>query len=290
MITAFRGEKPMKVFRKIEEIREEIRTLKKEGKTIGFVPTMGYLHEGHLSLVRKSKEENDITVVSIFVNPIQFGPGEDFERYPRDEKSDFEKLEAAGVDYAFVPQVEEMYPEKQLTFIEVREISEPMCGRFRPGHFTGVSTVVAKLFNIVLPDRAYFGTKDYQQLKVIQKMVKDLNFPVEIVPCETVREADGLAMSSRNAYLSDDERKRASKIYEALERAKYLYLSGERDADILVNEVRKHLERIEGFRVQYVELRDAETLQDLKVVDRPAVLAAAVFVGSARLIDNIILE
>lgn len=280
----------MKIFRKIEEIRKEIKSLKKEGKTIGFVPTMGYLHDGHLSLVKRSKEENDITVVSIFVNPIQFGPGEDFDRYPRDEEGDFKKLIEAGVDYAFVPSVEEMYPEKQLTYVEVKEISEPMCGRFRPGHFTGVATVVAKLFNIVLPDRAYFGKKDYQQLKVIQKMVKDLNFPVEIVACETVREADGLAMSSRNAYLSDEERKKASKIYEALNRAKELYQSGVRDVDFLIDETKKQLDRIEGFKVQYVELRDAETLEELKVVDRPAVLAVAVFVGKARLIDNIILD
>lgn len=278
------------VFRTIADLREEIKKARKKGLTIGFVPTMGYLHEGHLQLVRRCRLENDYTVVSIFVNPIQFGPGEDFERYPRDEASDLKKLEEAGVDAAFIPSVEEMYPEKLLTYVDVEKLSEPMCGRFRPGHFRGVATVVAKLFNIVQPDRAYFGKKDYQQLKVIQKMVRDLNFPVEIVPVDTVREEDGLAMSSRNVYLSPEQRQAAAKIYRALLKGKEAFMGGERRARVLEELVRRELERESLFKVQYVEVRDAETLEETDEIKKPAVIAAAVYVGPARLIDNIELE
>lgn len=279
----------MKVLRKIDEVRKEISEARRRGLSIGFVPTMGYLHEGHLSLVRRAKKENDIVIVSIFVNPIQFGPSEDYARYPRDEKADLEKLEAEAVDFVFIPSVEEMYPEEQLSFVEVEKISEPMCGAFRPGHFRGVATVVAKLFNIVTPDSAYFGKKDYQQLKVIEKMVRDLNFPVQIVPCETVREEDGLAMSSRNTYLSEHERKKAIEIYRALKLGEELFLSGERNVEKIKAEVRKHLSSVQGIEVQYVELRDAETLEETEEISKPAVLAVAVFLGKARLIDNIIL-
>lgn len=278
------------VFRTIADLREEIKKARKKGLTIGFVPTMGYLHEGHLQLVRRCRLENDYTVVSIFVNPIQFGPGEDFERYPRDEASDLKKLEEAGVDAAFIPSVEEMYPEKLLTYVDVEKLSEPMCGRFRPGHFRGVATVVAKLFNIVQPDRAYFGKKDYQQLKVIQKMVRDLNFSVEIVPVDTVREEDGLAMSSRNVYLSPEQRQAAAKIYRALLKGKEAFMGGERRARVLEELVRRELERESLFKVQYVEVRDAETLEETDEIKKPAVIAAAVYVGPARLIDNIELE
>jgi len=276
-----------KVFRAVADLREQIKKVKKKGLSIGFVPTMGYLHDGHLELIRRCRLENDYSVVSIFVNPIQFGSGEDFERYPRDEASDLKKLEEAGVDAAFIPPVEEMYPEPLLTYVEVERLSEPMCGRFRPGHFRGVATVVAKLFNIVQPDRAYFGKKDYQQLKVIEKMVRDLNFPVEIVPVDTVREEDGLAMSSRNVYLSSDERKVAAKIYRALLKGKEAFLNGERRARVLEELVKGELDNESLFKVQYVEVRDAETLDEIDEINRPAVLAVAVYVGSARLIDNI---
>jgi pantoate--beta-alanine ligase len=279
-----------RVFRAIADLREQIKEVKKKGLSIGFVPTMGYLHYGHLELIRRCRLENDYSVVSIFVNPIQFGPGEDFERYPRDEASDLKKLEEAEVDAAFIPPVEEMYPEPLLTYVEVEKLSEPLCGRFRPGHFRGVATVVAKLFNIVQPDRAYFGKKDYQQLKVIEKMVRDLNFPVEIVPVDTVREEDGLAMSSRNVYLSSDERKAAAKIYRALLKGKEAFLKGERKARVLENLVKGELESETLFRVQYVEVRDAETLEEIDEIERPAVIAVAVFVGSARLIDHIELK
>lgn len=277
----------MKIARTIGEVRNFLNEERRLAKTIGFVPTMGYLHEGHLSLVRKSKEENDVTVVSIFVNPLQFGPAEDFERYPRDEESDLKKLELEGVDLVFVPSVQEMYPEPVLTTVVVERLSEPMCGRFRPGHFQGVATVVAKLFNIVQPDRAYFGKKDYQQLRVIQRMVKDLNFPVQVVEVETVREDDGLAMSSRNAYLTPEERKVAPLIYRALLSGKELYEKGERSAEKIVAEVKRNLKSVPEFKVQYVELRDAETLDEINTVEKKAVLAVAVFLGSARLIDNI---
>lgn len=277
----------MKVIRTISELRENLKKERFQGKQIGFVPTMGYLHEGHLTLVRRSIEENDITVVSIFVNPLQFGPNEDYARYPRDEESDLKKLKTEGVDYVFIPAVKEMYPETQLTYVEVEKLSEPMCGQFRPGHFKGVATVVAKLFNIVQPDRAYFGKKDYQQLKVIEKMVRDLNFPIEVVAVETVRESDGLAMSSRNAYLLPEERKKASEIYRALLKGKELFLSGVKDAGEISNTILEHLSKVEGLKVQYVEVRDSETLEELTTIERPAVIGVAVFIGKARLIDNI---
>lgn len=210
----------MVVVQKIQEMKEIAKKLKKEGKSIGFVPTMGYLHEGHLSLVRLSKQQNDITIMSIFVNPIQFGPNEDYDRYPRDFERDKSLAEKEGVDYIFYPSVEEMYPEDFKTVVSVKKITEIMCGKSRPGHFDGVATVVLKLFNIVNPDRAYFGQKDAQQLAVIKQMVKDLNLDVEIVPCPIVREQDGLAMSSRNVYLSEEERKSATVLYRALNLAK----------------------------------------------------------------------
>ncbi len=218
----------MEVIRKVKEMQATSNRLRSEGKRIGFVPTMGYLHDGHISLVRKAKELCDSVVVSIFVNPTQFGPGEDYERHPRDEERDRALLDAAGVDFLFIPEVIDMYPSGYQTFVEVTEVSKGLCGDFRPGHFKGVATVVAKLFNIVKPHMAVFGEKDYQQLLVIKRMVEDLDFDIEIIPGILVREEDGIAMSSRNTYLSPEERRRALILYRSLIKGKELFESGEK--------------------------------------------------------------
>jgi pantoate--beta-alanine ligase len=263
-------------------------SLKKQGKKIGFVPTMGYLHEGHLSLIRCSKRENDITVVSIFVNPIQFGANEDFGRYPRDFERDKSLCERENVDYIFYPSYEDMYPDGFQTYVEVAELSKGLCGDFRPGHFKGVATVVAKLFNIVCPDNAYFGKKDFQQLKVIQKMVKDLNFPVNVVGCPVVREPDGLALSSRNKYLSDEERESALYISKALFEAKRMFEDGITDPNLLKEKVRQIISQAKHLKeIQYVEIVDSNTLKPVDKVKKSDVLAVAVYIGNTRLIDNI---
>jgi len=280
----------MRVVEKIPEMQELADKLRAEGRTIGFVPTMGYLHEGHLALVRRAREENDVVVVSIFVNPTQFGPGEDFDRYPRDLERDLRLCERERVDIVFHPSAEEMYPQPYRTYVIVEEITEPLEGRSRPGFFRGVATVVAKLFNIVKPHRAYFGEKDYQQLLVVRQMVRDLNFPIEIVPVPTVREPNGLAMSSRNTYLNPEERKAATALYRGLMAAKALFEKGERDARKLVEECRKVLDSEPLVRVDYVEVCDAEELTPIERVERPAFLAVAAFVGPARLIDGIVLS
>ena len=274
--------------RSIDEMKQIVKKLKQEGKSIGFVPTMGYLHEGHISLMRCSKKDNDITVVSIFVNPIQFGVNEDLDRYPRDLERDLQICKKEGVDYVFHPSVEEMYPEGFSTYVVVEGLTEGLCGAYRPGHFKGVTTVVNKLFNIVQPDRAYFGEKDYQQLKVIQRMVKDLNMNVQVIGCPIVREPDGLAMSSRNKYLSPEERKAALSLSKALFKAKELFESGETD----INKIRKEMEKIilshpEVKEIQYIEFVDAETLKPKEKLEKGTVIALAVFVGNTRLIDNI---
>ncbi|ACD67125.1 MAG TPA: pantoate--beta-alanine ligase [Sulfurihydrogenibium sp.] len=263
-------------------------SLKKQGKKIGFVPTMGYLHEGHLSLIRCSKKENDITVVSIFVNPIQFGANEDFGRYPRDFERDKSLCEKENVDYIFYPSYEEMYPDGFQTYVEVAELSKGLCGDFRPGHFKGVATVVAKLFNIVCPDNVYFGKKDFQQLKVIQRMVKDLNFPVNVVGCPVVREPDGLAMSSRNKYLSDEERESALNISKALFEAKRMFEDGITDPNLIKERVRQIISQAKHLKeIQYVEIVDSNTLKPVDKVKKSDVLAVAVYIGNTRLIDNI---
>ena len=276
------------LIRKIKDMKEIVKRLKKEGKTVGFVPTMGYLHEGHISLIRCSKKDNDITVVSIFVNPIQFGKNEDLDRYPRDLDRDTEICKKEGVDYIFYPSADEMYPEGFSTFVEVEGITERLCGAFRPGHFKGVTTVVTKLFNIVQPDRAYFGEKDYQQLKVIQKMVKDLNMDVEVIGCPLVREKDGLALSSRNKYLTSEERKSALYISKALFRAKQMFENGEKDPVKVIDEIRKIISSQPHVKeIQYVEIVDPEKLTPKKKLEKGDVIAVAVFVGNTRLIDNI---
>ncbi len=272
----------------INQMKSIISRLKKEGKSIGFVPTMGYLHEGHISLIRCSEKDNDITVVSIFVNPIQFGKNEDLDRYPRDLERDFEICKKEGVDYLFYPSAKEMYPEGYSTYVEVEGLTEELCGRYRPGHFKGVTTVVMKLFNIVNPDRAYFGKKDFQQLKVIQRMVQDMNMEVQVIGCPIVREKDGLALSSRNKYLSEEERKSAVSLYRALMRSKELFESGETDPRKIKKEMEKVILSYPAVRdIQYIEIVDSESLKPVEKVKKGDTIAIAVFIGNTRLIDNI---
>ncbi len=280
----------MKVIRKAKQMQREMKNLKCQGKKIGFIPTMGALHEGHLSLIRKARLETEIVVVSIFVNPTQFGKGEDYKEYPRDFKSDKKKCEMAGVDYIFYPEVEEMYPEPYYTYVEVEKLQEPLCGKFRPGHFRGVTTIVTKLFNIVMPDIAYFGFKDYQQYVIIKQMVKDLNIPVKIKGLPIVREKDGLAMSSRNKYLTPEERKEATLLYKSLLKARELIKKGEKNPSRIKEEMKKILlsgKIIKLEKIDYISIVDPATLEELKKVDRECIIALAVRIGKARLIDNI---
>jgi pantoate--beta-alanine ligase len=276
----------MKIIHTIQEIREHIRPLKNKGQTVGFVPTMGYLHEGHLSLVAHAKQDCDLVVMSIFVNPLQFGPQEDYERYPRDLERDAALARKAGVDVLFVPSVSEMYPRPSRTFVEVEGLTESLCGQSRPGHFRGVATVVTKLFHIVQPDRAYFGQKDAQQVRVIEQMVEDLNMPVEIVPCPIVREPDGLAMSSRNVYLSPEERKQARSLNESLREIENAFARGERNAECLIRIAAERIAKEPLAEVDYIRIVDQLTLSDLETIDRPALVALAVRFGQTRLIDN----
>jgi pantoate--beta-alanine ligase len=256
---------------------------------IGLVPTMGALHEGHLSLVRRARADNDTVVVSIFVNPTQFGPSEDYARYPRDPDRDLALLRDLGTDVVFMPPVEEMYPEGFDTYVQVEKLSQVLEGASRPGHFRGVATVVTKLFNIVQPHRAYFGQKDAQQLAVIRRLTRDLDLPVEVVGLPTVREPDGLAMSSRNAYLSPEERKAAPVLYRSLEAAQELWRSGVRDVSLIRQRMNEVLAAEPLARVDYVSVADAETLEELETVDRPALVSLAVRIGGTRLIDNVTL-
>jgi pantothenate synthetase (EC 6.3.2.1) len=276
----------MEVIESISEMKNLVKDWKRQGLSIGFVPTMGYLHEGHLALVRRAKELSDRVVVSIFVNPIQFAPGEDYQRYPRDLERDKALLEKEGVDVLFVPKAQEMYPPGFQTYVKVKELSSGLCGRYRSGHFVGVATVVLKLFNIVQPDIAVFGEKDYQQLKVIQRMVQDLNLDVKIIPHPTVREEDGLAMSSRNTYLSPEERRSAIALYKALNLAEELINQGERRVATLKEKLKEFIESYPYTKVQYIEFVHPETLKEVERVDESTLLALAVFVGKARLIDN----
>ncbi len=257
---------------------------------IGFVPTMGYLHEGHLELVRRARAENQTVVVSIFVNPTQFGPSEDFATYPRDPERDLAMLEKERTDIVFMPDTEEMYPEGFSSWVEVERVTERLEGAFRPGHFRGVATVVAKLFNIVEPTKAYFGQKDAQQLLVIKKMVADLNMNLEIVAVPTVREPDGLAMSSRNIYLNPEERRAALVLWKALGLAKGLWERGERDAGRIRGEMIALINSEPLAKIDYVSIADPDTLLELDRIDRPALVSMAVRIGRTRLIDNITLE
>lgn len=261
----------------------------REGRRIAFIPTMGYLHEGHASLLREGRKRGDVLVLSIFVNPIQFGQNEDLASYPRDMERDFQLADACGVDIVFIPTVAEMYPAGFQTGVTVRDISLPLCGASRPGHFDGVATVVTKLFNIVRPDVALFGRKDYQQLAVIRRMTADLNMPVEIVGMPIVREEDGLALSSRNAYLSPDQRQSALCLSRAIKRARELFAAGERSVAALAAETRAVIGQEAAAAVDYVEFRDGATLNELETADSSTLLALAVKIGQTRLIDNTVL-
>lgn len=277
----------MKVVTRLQELWEERAHL---AQPLGFVPTMGYLHEGHLSLVRRAREECASVVVSIFVNPTQFGPQEDLARYPRDLPRDLGLLEPLGVDVVWTPTVEEMYPPGYQTWVIVEKLTQPLEGAMRPGHFRGVTTVVSKLFNAVQPQKAYFGQKDAQQAAVIRQMTRDLSYPIEIIVCPTVREPDGLAMSSRNTYLSPAERQAARVLYRALSAARTAYIQGERDAERLRQIMRQVLGEEPLAQVQYVSCADYETLEELEEVRGKALLSLAVFIGKTRLIDNVVLE
>lgn len=283
--------KKMKIISSIAQMRSFKLKESKKHKTIGFVPTMGCLHQGHLSLIRQAKKDCHTCIVSIFVNPIQFGPKEDYSKYPRDLERDSILAKSAGCDCIFYPQVKNMYPERYLTYVNVEEITDGLCGAQRPGHFKGVATVLTKLFNIVQPDIAYFGQKDYQQALVIQKMVKDLNMPLRIKVMPIVRESDGLSMSSRNAYLNAQERLEAAVIYRALQKAKSEILSGERDSRKIIREIKKEIMqgKERNPRIEYIAVVDARTLEPLEEIEGKSLLALAVWMGKTRLIDNIII-
>lgn len=280
----------MKTLTRVAEMQVAAAGLRGLGRRIGFVPTMGALHEGHLSLVRTARQHAEVTVVSLFVNPAQFGPQEDYRTYPRDLEGDSDQLRSGGVDFLFAPPVEEIYPADFQTYAAVEHVSAPLEGRFRPGHFRGVATVVLKLFHIVQPHLAFFGQKDAQQCVVIRQMVRDLSLPVEIVVCPTVREPDGLALSSRNAYLNPEERRAATVLFRSLCRARQLLEGGERRAEAILGEMRALLEQEPRARMDYVELVEAGSLQPLELVAGHALIALAVRIGPARLLDNMLLE
>jgi len=280
----------MKVAKTIESVRNLVKAARRKGKIIGFVPTMGALHIGHISLIEKAKQHTDFIVVSIFVNPTQFGPGEDFEKYPRPLKADLEICRKAGVDVVFAPSPQQMYPGENLTWVNVEKLAEPLCGQFRPGHFRGVTTVCAKLFNIVAPDIAFFGQKDAQQAIVIKRMVADLNMSLEIVVCPTVRQADGLAVSSRNQYLTRQQKKNAPLIYKSLQKCQKLIEDGVADSKTIINQMRKILQQAPSIKIEYISIVDADTLQELKKITGKVLTAVAVKIGSTRLIDNIVVD
>lgn len=277
----------MKIITDIQTMQEQSIVLKNQGESIGFVPTMGALHEGHLSLVRQSKEENDNTIVSIFVNPLQFGPNEDLNRYPRPIEKDTEKLNELGVDFLFLPSHEDLYPDHYNSYVIVDELSQYLCGMSRPGHFRGVTTIVAKLFHISLPSIAYFGQKDYQQVLLIRRMVQDLNFPLTIKTMPIIRDMDGLAMSSRNAYLSYAERQAALRLNESLKLIEKFIGDGEKNITYLRKIIEGHLLSSELIKIDYISICNPETLKELESPETNQILIAlAVFIGKTRLIDN----
>ena len=277
----------MKTISKVSEMKNIVNEVKKEGKSIGLVPTMGYFHQGHLSLIREVRKKCDILIASIFVNPTQFGPSEDYERYPRDLGRDELIAEREKVDFIFAPSVSEMYPSGYSTFLEVEGLSKVMCGKSRPAHFRGVTTVVAKLFNVIQPDVAYFGQKDAQQAAIIKKMASDLDMDVEIHVCPIVREKDGLAMSSRNAHLNEEERKTATVLYRSLLKAKDEIIKGKKDAGEISKEITEVIEGEKLARIDYIAIVDPENLQEVDNIDQEVLIATAVWIGKTRLIDNI---
>jgi len=304
----------MEIIETIEKTRKAVAKAKSAGKKIGLVPTMGALHAGHISLIKAAKQKTDFVVVSVFVNPTQFGPTEDIDKYPRTLDADAKACKDSGADVIFAPSVDEMYPvrdnksgisctnllkrnvsngmypQKNITWVNVEKISEPLCGKSRPGHFRGVATVCAKLFNIVQPDMAFFGQKDAQQAVVIQRMVADLNMPLEISVCPIVREKDGLAMSSRNRYLNPDERKDAALLYAALQEAEIFISAGERTSSVLIGEMKKILKISKQIKIEYISIVNAQTLEELDIIKGKVLIALAVKLPSARLIDNIVLD
>ena len=280
----------MKVVGTIKEVRNLVKEWKKNGESVGFVPTMGYLHEGHGSLITKARENNDKVVVSIFVNPLQFGPSEDLESYPRDLEKDSKFCESLGADLIFHPEPEEMYHDDFSSYVDMSVLTEELCGLSRPVHFRGVCTVVSKLFNIVQPDNAYFGEKDAQQLAIIKHMVQDLNMDVNVVGCPIVREEDGLAKSSRNTYLSPEERKAALILSKTIELGKKLIADGEKDADVLVAKMKANIETEPMAKIDYVKAVNGLTMQQQKEIKAPMLVAMAVYIGKTRLIDNMIIS
>lgn len=278
----------MEIIRSLTEMQRKSLTLKKQNQSIGFVPTMGSFHEGHLSLMRQACKENDIVVTSIFVNPLQFGPNEDYTHYPRDEKQDVQLAADTGVDIVFIPNAQEMYPTKPLLSIAIAERADVLCGRSRPGHFAGVMTVLAKLFHLVQPDRAYFGLKDAQQFAVVDGLVQDLNFPVQLVGLPTARESDGLAKSSRNVNLEENERKEAVLLHNALQTGRKSAVDGEKNPAIIVKEVKKQIKQNTTGVIDYVELLNYPALQPVSSLHQQVILAVAVQFEKARLIDNVI--
>ena len=277
----------MLTVRTISEVRKAVGQARQAGRSVGFVPTMGALHTGHYSLITEARARCDFVVVSVFVNPTQFCPGEDLDAYPRDLEVDHRGCEDAGVDLLFAPEIAEVYPGAPLTTVTVSKVTAPLCGRYRPEHFDGVTTVVAKLFNIVCPTMAFFGEKDYQQLTVVRKMVLDLDMPVEVVGCPTVREADGLAVSSRNGYLDVDQRKQATCLYRSMLEAAEAVRGGKRDAAELVRQIERTIHAAGPATIDYVNVVDLVSLEDVEVVQRPVRICMAVRIGDCRLIDNI---
>jgi|LSQX01.1.fsa_nt_gb pantoate--beta-alanine ligase len=281
----------MKIIKRVSEVRSEVKNLKDKKNVIGLVPTMGAIHQGHISLVRGSKKECNITVVSIFVNPTQFGPSEDYEKYPRDIQRDILLLQEEGVDILFMPSVEEMYGKKSLVSVEVSELSEKFEGNLRPGHFKGVCTVVCKLFNIISPDKSYFGWKDAQQLVIIKKMVKDLNMPIEIVGCQIFREQDGLAMSSRNVYLSPEDRKNSIALYSGLKKIKDMVeVENIRDTSSLIVEGKRVAESFSGVELDYLSAVDTNTLEPLDKIKGEVLILGAIKIAGVRLLDNMLIK
>ena len=280
----------MEVVETIEAVRQQVSAVRKNGKKIGLVPTMGAFHQGHISLIDRAVKECDFVVVTIFVNPTQFAPGEDFQKYPRNLDADLEMCRKTGVDLVFAPSADQMYASENLTWVNVEKLTEPLCGQFRPGHFRGVTTICAKLFNIVQADIAFFGQKDAQQAIVIKRMVADLNMPLKIVLCPTVRDADGLALSSRNEYLSEQQRKDATLIYKSLQKCREMIEAGIANTKEIITQMRGILTQAPSINIEYVSIVDAETLQSLDHITGQILAAVAVKIGPARLIDNILLD